>query len=194
MFSANKTSIIKGLTDMTQLLNLKTYFFILNAFHTKLYFIHLQDSATKILHNHIRSASHANDVLSPRNVTSPPQNRSRPPSRSDHHHDMETENMNPEDIYDSIKKASADIQNLNFSSKLDNYDDVRKKREFTSQDSGIQDLRNDSPDAVDGRKGHYNPSHYQDEVGDLSGCIIRNVLGFAVGKIVNKQLFTICCC
>ncbi|XP_069119540.1 CLIP-associating protein 1-like isoform X2 [Argopecten irradians] len=129
-----------------------------------------QDSATKILHNHIRTASHGHesDVLSPRNVTSPPKNRSRPPSRSGHRDEAETENMNPEDIYDSIKKTSADIQNLSFNSKLENYEDVRKKREFTSQDSGIQDLRNDSPDAVDTRKGQYNPSHYQDE-GTLNG-------------------------
>ncbi|XP_021373906.1 CLIP-associating protein 1-like isoform X6 [Mizuhopecten yessoensis] len=129
-----------------------------------------QDSATKILHNHIRTASHGHesDVLSPRNVTSPPKNRSRPPSRGGHRDEMETENMNPEDIYDSIKKTSADIQNLSFNSKLENYEDVRKKREFTSQDSGIQDLRNDSPDAADTRKGQYNPSHYQDE-GTLNG-------------------------
>ncbi|XP_033732918.1 CLIP-associating protein 1-like isoform X3 [Pecten maximus] len=129
-----------------------------------------QDSATKILHNHIRTTSHGHEseVLSPRNVTSPPKNRSRPPSRSGHRDEAETENMNPEDIYDSIKKTSADIQNLSFNSKLENYEDVRKKREFTSQDSGIQDLRNDSPDAADTRKGQYNPSHYQDE-GTLNG-------------------------
>ena len=72
--------------------------------------------------------------------------------------------MNPEDIYNSIKKTSADIQNLSFNSKLDQYDDVKKRKDFTSQDSGIQDLRNDSPDAGDIRKPHYNPSHYQDEV------------------------------
>lgn len=75
--------------------------------------------------------------------------------------------MNPEDIYNSIKKTSADIQNLSINSKLDSYDGVKKKMDFTSQDSGIQDLRNDSPDAVDGRKPHYNPSHYQDEVSYL---------------------------
>ncbi|XP_052092864.1 CLIP-associating protein 2-like isoform X9 [Mytilus californianus] len=127
-----------------------------------------QDGATKILHNHIRSASHESDVLSPRNVTSPPQNRSRPPSRTEHPDELETENMNPEDIYNSIKKTSADIQNLSINSKLDSYENVKKKIDFTSQDSGIQDLRNDSPDAVDGRKTHYNPSHYQDE-GILNG-------------------------
>ena len=72
--------------------------------------------------------------------------------------------MNPEDIYNSIKKTSADIQNLSFNSKLDQYEDVKKRKDFTSQDSGIQDLRNDSPDAGDNRKPHYNPSHYQEEV------------------------------
>ena len=44
--------------------------------------------------------------------------------------------MNPEDIYNSIRKASADIQNL---SKLDpSYDENKKERDSTSQDSGIQ--------------------------------------------------------
>jgi len=74
--------------------------------------------------------------------------------------------MNPEDIYNSFKKTTADIQNLSFNSKLDNFDEVKKRKEFTSQDSGIQDLRNDSPDAGDSRtpKPAYNPSHYQEEV------------------------------
>ena len=45
--------------------------------------------------------------------------------------DLETENMNPEEIYNSIKKTSADIQNLN---KLDSgYDDLKKERDTTSQ-------------------------------------------------------------
>lgn len=75
--------------------------------------------------------------------------------------------MNPEDIYNSIKKTSADIQNLSLGTKLDGYDDIKKKREFASQDSGIQELRNDSPDGVDARRGNlhtYNPSQYQDDV------------------------------
>ncbi|KAK3607614.1 hypothetical protein CHS0354_034665 [Potamilus streckersoni] len=125
-----------------------------------------QDGATKILHVHLRSASSSEpDVLAPRNVTSPePKNKSRPSSRGAYPHDeTDTENMNPEDIYNSIKKTSAEIQNLSFNSKLDHYDDVKKKRDFTSQDSGIQDLRNDSPDSIDTRKPQYNPVHYQDE-------------------------------
>lgn len=123
-----------------------------------------QDGATKILHNHVKNASsHSDsDVLSPRNATSPV-SRLRPPSRSGEPDEYETENMNPQDIYNSIRKTSADIQNLSYNSKMDHFDDVKKKKEFTSQDSGIQDLRNDSPDVADPRKTVYNPTHYQDE-------------------------------
>lgn len=89
--------------------------------------------------------------------------------------------MNPEDIYNSIKKTSADIQNLSFNSKLDQFDDVKKRKDFTSQDSGIQDLRNDSPDAGETRKPQYNPSHYQEEVKlleffDVRAVTVLNVL------------------
>ena len=84
--------------------------------------------------------------------------------RSGEPDEYETENMNPQDIYNSIRKTSADIQNLSYNSKMDHFDDVKKKKEFTSQDSGIQDLRNDSPDVADPRKTVYNPTHYQDEV------------------------------
>lgn len=131
-----------------------------------------QDGATKILHSHMRSNSDStSDVLSPRNATSPPfgQQRSRPPSRQSlgPPEDFETENMNPQDIYNSIKKTSADIQNLSLGTKLDVYDDIKKKRDFASQDSGIQEIRNDSPDGVEGRRGNlqhvYNPMQYQDD-------------------------------
>ncbi|XP_041372233.1 CLIP-associating protein 1-like isoform X7 [Gigantopelta aegis] len=129
-----------------------------------------QDSATKILHSHIGTSASTgtHDVLSPRNATSPPSGHQRPRqqrSSLSYPDDSETENFNPEDIYTSMKKVSADIQNLSIKSKLDHYNDVEKKRDFTSQDSGIQDLRNDSPDGLDGGKkmSHYNPAHYQDE-------------------------------
>ena len=42
--------------------------------------------------------------------------------------EVDTENMNPEEIYNSIKKTSADIQNL---SKLDSqFDDLKKVRDL----------------------------------------------------------------
>ncbi|KAI8725973.1 CLIP-associating protein 2 isoform X12, partial [Biomphalaria glabrata] len=73
-----------------------------------------------------------------------------------HPDDFETENLNPEDIFNSIKKTSADIQSLSINSKLEPYDDVKK--EFTSQDSGIQDLRMDSPDGLDHKRAFFNYS------------------------------------
>ncbi len=53
--------------------------------------------------------------------------------------ELETENMNPEEIYNSIKKTSADIQNL---SKLDGgYDDLKKERDTTSQVGKLLQIR-----------------------------------------------------
>ena len=143
-------------------------------------FLCCQDGATKILHNHLRSASgQESEPLSPRNVTSPttnPMPRYKASANRSAMDELETENMNPEEIYNSIKKATADIQNL---SKLDGqYDDVKKERDCTSQDSGIQssmhDVRGDSPetkgsmDTTDSpqrqRQQQYNPSYYQDDV------------------------------
>ncbi|XP_076456225.1 CLIP-associating protein 1-A-like isoform X9 [Babylonia areolata] len=158
-----------------------------------------QDGATKILHTHMRSASETtSDVLSPHNATSPSsgQQRSRPPSSNNTHtappptrvppppavsrqstgqpEECETENMNPEDIYNSIKKTSADIQSLNLNSKMEGgYEEIKKKREFASQDSGIQELRNDSPDGMESRRGnlhHAFPPHlYHDEPSAVNG-------------------------
>ena len=81
------------------------------------------------------------------------------PRRSSQGHpdDFETENLNPEDIFNSIKQTSADIQSLSISSKLEPYDDVKKKHDFPSQDSGIQDLRIDSPDGGDSKRPFFSP-------------------------------------
>ncbi|KAK2176939.1 hypothetical protein NP493_630g01043 [Ridgeia piscesae] len=123
-----------------------------------------QEGATKILHNHLRSYSQdMSEPLTPRNAISPPaglSNRYRPsPSRP--MDEVDTENMNPEEIYNSFRKTSADIQSL---SKLSNqFDEIRKERESTSQDSGIQDLRGSPDNMGNKRRLQYNPSHYQEE-------------------------------
>ncbi|ESO94352.1 hypothetical protein LOTGIDRAFT_118703 [Lottia gigantea] len=153
-----------------------------------------QDGATKLLQNQFRHTSNGgtSDVLSQRNVASLPHNtyqqRSRPPSRSSlgHPDDNETENLNPEDIYNSIKKTTADIHNLSINSKLDHYDDIKKKREFTSQDSGIQDLRNDSPDGVDGKRTHYNPTHYTENI--LNGRQLKAETVFDADELFNETM------
>uniref|UniRef100_A0A2C9LYN7 TOG domain-containing protein n=1 Tax=Biomphalaria glabrata TaxID=6526 RepID=A0A2C9LYN7_BIOGL len=141
-----------------------------------------QDGATRILHSHIRAANEStSDVLSPRNVASPQgQNRSRPPSRTSQGHpdDFETENLNPEDIFNSIKKTSADIQSLSINSKLEPYDDVKK--EFTSQDSGIQDLRMDSPDGLDHKRAFFNYSQ-------KSAGVIGSATTILPGGFYNKH-------
>ncbi|CAL1546836.1 unnamed protein product [Lymnaea stagnalis] len=167
-----------------------------------------QDGATRVLHTHIRAASDGTtDVLSPRNVASPPgQNRSRPPSRSSQGHpdDFETENLNPEDIFNSIKKTSADIQSLSISSKLEPYDDVKKKHDFTSQDSGIQDVRMDSPDGLDQKRAFFNYSQnsggglgnvsgnssspfYTKNEADMSSEEVMKVLGDILNELSNHN-------
>lgn len=70
---------------------------------------------------------------------------------------VDTENMNPEDLYNSIKKTSADIQNL---SRMDSqYSDSR--RDSRSHDG----QRGDDGGAGSAEKRRqYNPNNYQDEV------------------------------
>ena len=168
-----------------------------------------QDGASKILHNHLRSSSNQeSEPLSPRNVTSPttnPMPRYRMSPNRSAMDEMETENMNPEEIYNSIKKTSADIQNL---SKLDgHYDDPKKERDCTSQDSGIQssmhDVRGESPDtkAADTtdspRTNHrrqqqqhqYNPSYYQDDVSHSHRIFVGSILIFTFRDIVRVFFF-----
>ena len=75
--------------------------------------------------------------------------------RQSHHQseDVETENMNPQDIFDSIKQTSADIQLLSLGSKLGTAgDDIKKREDFAFQDSGNQEIRNDSPDGPYSRR------------------------------------------
>ena len=94
-----------------------------------------------------------------------------------HHDEVDTENMNPEEIYNSIKKTSADIQNL---SKMDSqFDELKKERDSTSQDSGIQgsmhDVRATSPETKEHhagrRQGGYNPHYYQEDVSIMSWAV-----------------------
>ncbi|KAH9492415.1 CLIP-associating protein 1-B, partial [Bulinus truncatus] len=154
-----------------------------------------QDGATRILHSHIRAAHEGTgDVLSPRNVASPPgQNRSRPPSRTSQGHpdDFETENLNPEDIFNSIKKTSADIQSLSINSKLEPYDDVKK--EFTSQDSGIQDLRMDSPDGLDHKRAFFNYSQKSAGVGNVTSILPGGLYSKHEAEMSTEEVGKILC-
>ncbi|XP_074652217.1 CLIP-associating protein 1-B-like isoform X10 [Tubulanus polymorphus] len=129
-----------------------------------------QDSATKILQSHMKTSSRDTDVLAPkyntRHAGHTPSQRIKPSSRQICD-EMETENMDPDEIYNSICKTSADIQNLSFNSKLDSpYDDLKKQNETSSQDSGIQSSLTDLHEAANRKKQLYNPSQYED---DLNG-------------------------
>ncbi|KAK2159523.1 hypothetical protein LSH36_151g01044 [Paralvinella palmiformis] len=154
-----------------------------------------QDGATRILHNHLRSGSQESEPLAPRNITSPTYgNRYKPsPNRTTKIEDVDTENMNPEDIYNSIKKTSADIQNL---SKLDtHFDEIRKERDSTSQDSGIQgsthDIRGTSQDVKDLlHRGHqYNPSFYQENsVNGYNKAALRDAIFDVDNGLMNDSI------
>lgn len=68
---------------------------------------------------------------------------------------IDTENMNPEDLYNSIKKTSADIQNL---SRMDSqFSDSRR-------DSRSHDGQRDDDAGSAEKRRQYNPNNYQDEV------------------------------
>lgn len=72
---------------------------------------------------------------------------------------LDTENMNPEDLYNSIKKTSADIQSL---SRLDpQFSDSHRDSKSFEEDIGFD------------RKRHYNPSNYQDEVLPLYSSLFK---------------------
>ncbi|CAH1773834.1 unnamed protein product [Owenia fusiformis] len=161
-----------------------------------------QDGATKILHNHLRRGSQEHEVLSPRNVASPqtaPSPRPRTSSRTfSSDTNQETENMNPQDIFNSIKKTTADIQNLNAS-----YNDTKKERDSTSQDSGIQSSLPDvsridspsnkgvnhaeSPRAVLARQ-QYNPASYQDEQNNYNRAALAEAVFDVENELFNEEL------
>ncbi|XP_019629935.1 PREDICTED: CLIP-associating protein 1-B-like isoform X7 [Branchiostoma belcheri] len=152
-----------------------------------------QDGATKLLHNHLRNTSNANQgsprrttpVQSPRSgLTSPLARlgslRNASPAGSV---DYDAENMNSEEIYNSLRQTTAEIQNYNF--HHDDHEPIKldKKKDSdevikVSGDSGITssmpDIRSDSPDAKivhsdhagdshSKKQGLYNPTQYQDE-------------------------------
>ncbi|XP_066300643.1 CLIP-associating protein 1-like isoform X5 [Branchiostoma lanceolatum] len=153
-----------------------------------------QDGATKLLHNHLRNTSNANQgsprrttpVQSPRSgLTSPLARlgslRNASPAGSV---DYDAENMNSEEIYNSLRQTTAEIQNYNFHHddhepiKLDKKKDSDEVIIKVSGDSGITssmpDIRSDSPDAKivhsdhagdshSKKQGLYNPTQYQDE-------------------------------
>jgi CLIP-associating protein 1/2 len=111
-----------------------------------------QDSATKILQGHLHT-SPGYEPLSPRNVVSPAtdSHRHRQPLAGGNL--SGSENLNPEDLFDSIRKASVDIQNLS-----------RVDTQYVGCSGTSVRQTGDSPLALTtDRLKTYNPNHYQDD-------------------------------
>ncbi|XP_014663048.1 PREDICTED: CLIP-associating protein 2-like isoform X2 [Priapulus caudatus] len=128
-----------------------------------------QDSATKILNSHltyVRNGSSSNGDADRKSPIKSPSAAfpgsggaasrrtpaTTPTSTTAPRHHFDAENMNPEEIYKSLRQTTREIQNYSFEAALGKEEvKHRKERDTTSQDSGIQsslpDVRGDSPDA-----------------------------------------------
>ncbi|XP_069183085.1 CLIP-associating protein 1-B isoform X33 [Procambarus clarkii] len=135
-----------------------------------------QSTASQIIQSHLKRASSLDASPSSLPPRTPPSSggtpvlqspntslpRSHRPSRYNTIDFDDTENLNPEEVYRSLKRTTAEIQNYSF-----DLESLEKHRDSTSQDSGISqlsagggDIRN--IDAMDDK-------HSEDTNGILSG-------------------------
>uniref|UniRef100_A0A668A6X9 Cytoplasmic linker associated protein 2 n=1 Tax=Myripristis murdjan TaxID=586833 RepID=A0A668A6X9_9TELE len=117
-----------------------------------------QDGATKLLQNHLRNTGNApmgspltrHTPRSPASwsspLTSPTNTSQNTPSPSAF--DYDTENMNSEDIYSSLKGVTEAIQNFSVRSQEDMNEPVRLKEGEEVGGAGVRDSR--AADSVDG--------------------------------------------
>ncbi|XP_077994034.1 CLIP-associating protein 1-like isoform X4 [Glandiceps talaboti] len=141
-----------------------------------------QDGATKLLHNHLRNTSNENENVPPRPRNTPSRSyQSRPymsprgealsPRATYPDMDADMQNMNSEEIYNSLRKTTAEIQNFSLRSSRDDLDDFTKDTERiesdeVSADSGITnsipDVRVDSPEVLadQNTKPTYSRTHH----------------------------------
>ncbi|XP_068940571.1 CLIP-associating protein 2 isoform X16 [Petaurus breviceps papuanus] len=169
-----------------------------------------QDGATKLLHNHLRNTGSGNQgpvgspltrptPRSPANWPSPltsPTNTSQNtllPSAFDY----DTENMNSEDIYSSLRGVTEAIQNFSFRSQEDMNEPVKRdpKRESDGEpmgsdpraggdalDSGRAALDNKTamlntlPPHSSPRARDYNPYNYCDGVGPFNKSALKEAM------------------
>uniref|UniRef100_A0A670K2H5 Cytoplasmic linker associated protein 2 n=1 Tax=Podarcis muralis TaxID=64176 RepID=A0A670K2H5_PODMU len=176
-----------------------------------------QDGATKLLHNHLRNtgnggqgsmgspltrpvprspASWSSPITSPTNTS---QNTLSPSA-----FDYDTENMNSEDIYSSLRGVTEAIQNFSFRSQEDMNEPMKrdpKKEDGDSVNSGmagsgIVDLRagggatdtgrtaldnktsllNTMPSHSSPRSRDYNPYNYSDSVGSFNKSALKEAM------------------
>ncbi|XP_042330290.1 CLIP-associating protein 2 isoform X8 [Sceloporus undulatus] len=173
-----------------------------------------QDGATKLLHNHLRNtgnggqssmgspltrpvprspASWSSPITSPTNTS---QNTLSPSA-----FDYDTENMNSEDIYSSLRGVTEAIQNFSFRSQEDMNEPIKRDSKKEDGDSicsgsGLVDLRagggaaetgrtaldnktsllNTMPPHSSPRSRDYNPYNYTDSVGSFNKSALKEAM------------------
>uniref|UniRef100_A0A8B9UA77 Cytoplasmic linker associated protein 2 n=1 Tax=Anas zonorhyncha TaxID=75864 RepID=A0A8B9UA77_9AVES len=171
-----------------------------------------QDGATKLLHNHLRNTGNSGQVSIPLilfllkllPLTSPTNTSQNTLSPSAF--DYDTENMNSEDIYSSLRGVTEAIQNFSFRSQEDMNEPVKrdsKKEEVDSVSklcascaSGIVDLRagsgvsdtartaldnktsllNTMPPHSSPRSRDYNPYNYSDSISSFNKSALKEAM------------------
>ncbi|KAK3864921.1 hypothetical protein Pcinc_029425 [Petrolisthes cinctipes] len=135
-----------------------------------------QNTASQIIQTHIKRASNLDASPSSLPPRTPPSSggtpvlqspntslpRSHRPSRYNTIDFDDTENLNPEEVYRSLKRTTAEIQNYSF-----DLESLEKHRDSTSQDSGISQLSAGGADLRNNDATEDKPS--EDTNGILSG-------------------------
>uniref|UniRef100_A0AAZ3Q603 TOG domain-containing protein n=1 Tax=Oncorhynchus tshawytscha TaxID=74940 RepID=A0AAZ3Q603_ONCTS len=176
-----------------------------------------QDGATKLLHSHLRNSS--NTRVSPSSTmgrTPPPprhpSSRSSPltsPTNCSHGGlspsmlEYDTENLNTDQIYSSLRGVTEAIQNFSFRSQEDLMEPGRGKREDTGPggrtalDNKTSLLNTPSPRSFSGPRGRdYNPYNYSDTISAYDKAALRETVyeddveqlrdGEAVGELLKE--------
>ncbi|XP_074939622.1 CLIP-associating protein 2 isoform X11 [Phalacrocorax aristotelis] len=173
-----------------------------------------QDGATKLLHNHLRNTGNSGqgsmgspltrpNPRSPASWSSPltsPTNTSQN-TLSPSAFDYDTENMNSEDIYSSLRGVTEAIQNFSFRSQEDMNEPVKRDSKKDDGDSicsasGIADLRagsgvsdtgrtaldnktsllNTMPPHSSPRSRDYNPYNYSDGISSFNKSALKEAM------------------
>ncbi|XP_064234604.1 CLIP-associating protein 2 isoform X11 [Aotus nancymaae] len=173
-----------------------------------------QDGATKLLHNHLRNTGNGTQSSmgspltrpaprSPANWSSPltsPTNTSQN-TLSPSAFDYDTENMNSEDIYSSLRGVTEAIQNFSFRSQEDMNEPLKRDSKKDDGDSicggpGMSDLRaggdatDSSQTALDNkasllhsmpthsspRSRDYNPYNYSDSISPFNKSALKEAM------------------
>ncbi|NXD83217.1 CLAP2 protein, partial [Halcyon senegalensis] len=173
-----------------------------------------QDGATKLLHNHLRNTGNSSQgsmgspltrptPRSPASWSSPltsPTNTSQN-TLSPSAFDYDTENMNSEDIYSSLRGVTEAIQNFSFRSQEDMNEPVKRDSKKDGDDSicsasGIVDLRagsgvsdtgrtaldnktsllNTMPPHSSPRSRDYNPYNYSDGISSFNKSALKEAM------------------